>query len=112
MRQRPTRSTRTDTLFPYTTLFRSAADRQLCPRRAGDLPIGPDNADLPVYLHCPLMGAGISTLALSTRLFTSLHSYSENILQPASLAAILEGRRTRLPAHPGSFDSAAIRLLE
>src|SRR3546814_18055948 len=37
-----------------------AADRQLCPRRAGDLPIGPDNADLPVYLHCPLMGAGIS----------------------------------------------------
>src|SRR3546814_6213894 len=26
MTRRPTRSTRTDTLFPYTTLFRSAAD--------------------------------------------------------------------------------------
>src|SRR3546814_9414390 len=29
MRRRPPRSTRTDTLFPYTTLFRSA-DRGLC----------------------------------------------------------------------------------
>src|SRR3546814_13003671 len=27
MRRRPPRSTRTDTLFPYTTLFRSAADK-------------------------------------------------------------------------------------
>src|SRR3546814_16074244 len=27
MRRRPPRSTRTDTLFPYTTLFRSVADR-------------------------------------------------------------------------------------
>src|SRR3546814_1531797 len=32
MIRRPPRSTRTDTLFPYTTLFRSAADRRL--RRA------------------------------------------------------------------------------
>src|SRR3546814_20172006 len=29
MIRRPPRSTRTDTLFPYTTLFRSAADRTL-----------------------------------------------------------------------------------
>src|SRR3546814_19054266 len=28
MIRRPPRSTRTDTLFPYTTLFRSSADRQ------------------------------------------------------------------------------------
>src|SRR3546814_2452435 len=28
MIRRPPRSTRTDTLFPYTTLFRSAADKQ------------------------------------------------------------------------------------
>src|SRR3546814_2073025 len=32
MRRRPPRSTRTDTLFPYTTLFRSAP---LCPARTG-----------------------------------------------------------------------------
>src|SRR3546814_9051565 len=30
MRRRPPRSTRTDTLFPYTTLFRSRAARALC----------------------------------------------------------------------------------
>src|SRR3546814_12946308 len=29
MTRRPPRSTRTDTLFPYTTLFRSVADRHL-----------------------------------------------------------------------------------
>src|SRR3546814_13521402 len=35
MRQRPPRSTRTDTLVPYTTLFRSVADRnQGCHGRA------------------------------------------------------------------------------
>src|SRR3546814_16756514 len=28
MRRRPPRSTRTDTLFPYTTLFRSYADKR------------------------------------------------------------------------------------
>src|SRR3546814_7927106 len=33
MIRRPPRSTRTDTLFPYTTLFRSTADQ---PRRVGD----------------------------------------------------------------------------
>src|SRR3546814_20235735 len=30
MIRRPPRSTRTDTLFPYTTLFRSAPARRLC----------------------------------------------------------------------------------
>src|SRR3546814_11357887 len=32
MTRRPPRSTLTDTLFPYTTLFRSAADRRTCAR--------------------------------------------------------------------------------
>src|SRR3546814_13055465 len=34
MIRRPPRSTRTDTLFPYTTLFRSVAVRWLMPRLA------------------------------------------------------------------------------
>src|SRR3546814_3062608 len=35
MIRRPPRSTRTDTLFPYTTLFRSASTgARTCPRRA------------------------------------------------------------------------------
>src|SRR3546814_13700578 len=33
MRRRPPRSTRTDTLFPYTTLFRSGDERQAEPLR-------------------------------------------------------------------------------
>src|SRR3546814_13629014 len=33
MIRRPPRSTRTDTLFPYTTLFRSARRRSWCERR-------------------------------------------------------------------------------
>src|SRR3546814_17367216 len=39
MIRRPPRSTRTDTLFPYTTLFRSAQCRRRCPAAApgGDL---------------------------------------------------------------------------
>src|SRR3546814_2474821 len=34
MRRRPPRSTRTDTLFPYTTLFRSSSQCPTCPRRS------------------------------------------------------------------------------
>src|SRR3546814_17120315 len=36
MERRPPRSTRTDTLFPYTTLFRSAAGAGACERAAHD----------------------------------------------------------------------------
>src|SRR3546814_20253312 len=36
MRRRPPRSTRTDTLFPYTTLFRSRLLRHLAARLSGD----------------------------------------------------------------------------
>src|SRR3546814_2341708 len=35
MIRRPPRSTRTDTLFPYTTLFRSPADPSRLPHRLG-----------------------------------------------------------------------------
>src|SRR3546814_13103408 len=47
MIRRPPRSTRTDTLFPYTTLFRSQAGRAaplvgLCPKRKKGADRGPD----------------------------------------------------------------------
>src|SRR3546814_2607177 len=42
MIRRPPRSTRTDTLFPYTTLFRSHRDRIGARRRQGDgIALGP-----------------------------------------------------------------------
>src|SRR3546814_4950820 len=37
MIRRPPRSTRTDTLFPYTTLFRSAIDRRRHARATGEI---------------------------------------------------------------------------
>src|SRR3546814_3491617 len=47
MIRRPPRSTRTDTLFPYTTLFRSAALRKLlildAADQIGDLRVPPGN---------------------------------------------------------------------
>src|SRR3546814_18982384 len=49
MLRRTHRSTRTDTLFPYTTLFRSAQLRQItelriveCPEDASDIPDNPN----------------------------------------------------------------------
>src|SRR3546814_4217209 len=39
MIRRPPRSTRTDTLFPYTTLFRSHHHRELPPERALGEPV-------------------------------------------------------------------------
>src|SRR3546814_18413031 len=41
MRRRPPRSTRTDTLFPYTTLFRSRSPRRRQGKRAVRNPCGP-----------------------------------------------------------------------
>src|SRR3546814_20889008 len=35
MKRRPPRSTRTDTPFPYTTLFRSPGDRRTAPHHPG-----------------------------------------------------------------------------
>src|SRR3546814_1486057 len=45
MVQRPPRSTRTDTLFPYPTLVRSPARRRRADRRAG---LAPDRIERPV----------------------------------------------------------------
>src|SRR3546814_1768522 len=49
MIRRPPRSTRTDTLFPYTTLFRSHVD---------DLP-GPDDLAEPLPAHLPADDRGV-----------------------------------------------------
>src|SRR3546814_8980516 len=49
MLRRPPRSTRTDTLFPYTTLFRSRRGRVAELRGAADLPVvDPLHAQVPV----------------------------------------------------------------
>src|SRR3546814_16644266 len=73
MLRRPPRSTRTDTLFPYTTLFRASAS---CPRRAvrrERLPLAfPPSAHLrrgPARSRCDrfLLGAGAQDYAAPGR---------------------------------------------
>src|SRR3546814_9159017 len=67
MIRRPPRSTRTDTLFPYTTLFRSAA---MTAPPAAVLPPEPPNAILAgLACRCPRCGKG--------RLFRSEEHTSE-----------------------------------
>src|SRR3546814_2769284 len=43
MIRRPPRSTRTDTLFPYTTLFRSKVLRKILEGKAESVTVTPDN---------------------------------------------------------------------
>src|SRR3546814_8332003 len=58
MIRRPPRSTRTDTLFPYTTLFRSVNDRT-------DHHAAIANVPLPIVATIPLLrGVGIARLAI------------------------------------------------
>src|SRR3546814_1584893 len=68
MIRRPPRSTRTDTLFPYTTLFRSLRRRRQHHRRDTRLdliePLGEERVIFPLlpageYDHRPLRGVGI-----------------------------------------------------
>src|SRR3546814_5613041 len=54
MRRRPPRSTRTDTLFPYTTLFRSCADRDDERFRLRSLPV--KEAAAPLRAEATLFG--------------------------------------------------------
>src|SRR3546814_4094052 len=51
MIRRPPRSTRTDTLFPYTTLFRSLFDICEPGRTPADLPFHSDDATASDFLH-------------------------------------------------------------
>src|SRR3546814_5383256 len=53
MLRRPPRSTRTDTLFPYTTLFRSAVNRENKRLRA-HLVIRQPAIESPLNTHCPV----------------------------------------------------------
>src|SRR3546814_5613502 len=53
MIRRPPRSTRTDTLFPYTTLFRSAGEFRLGESRAaGRAAVGTGRCQLPDWTAC------------------------------------------------------------
>src|SRR3546814_11485353 len=60
MIRRPPRSTRTDTLFPYTTLFRSPAPERAALRFAAEHHEGEEEADRPVVASRPRCRPGAS----------------------------------------------------
>src|SRR3546814_17306106 len=55
MLRRPPRSTRTDTLFPYTTLFRSPAVE--LQRRIAGLPL---HLGMPIFARCRFVGSQLA----------------------------------------------------
>src|SRR3546814_6622985 len=70
MIRRPPRSTRTDTLFPYTTLFRSMA-------RPGRVAAMPDNIGHPAGMTPALAAAALTLCDLDTPVWRSEEHTSE-----------------------------------
>src|SRR3546814_10576486 len=80
MIRRPPRSTRTDTLFPYTTLFRSCGRRdrgKFDPAVAADREIEPDIADLALDLGAGRHGIDRRVDQIADRIVRSEEHTSE-----------------------------------
>src|SRR3546814_13368704 len=112
MIRRPPRSTRTDTLFPYTTLFRSA-DAEFAPAHAGE-------GDQ-VAARRPFGGRGATTTKADPLLVRSVDIHHIDLLaaRPVALehdlapvgrdtAADVDARRGRQPHRRAAVRRAAI----
>src|SRR3546814_13257015 len=107
-RRRPT-STRTDTLFPYTTLFRSRGDQRLRGLDVGFQRIG---AGLPVEpgQHRGLVGATHGDRIAALHAVEFAPRTLEAVLQPPP--AICIGALRPLVALPGALVVLAPRVLQ
>src|SRR3546814_15487922 len=77
MIRRPPRSTRTDTLFPYTTLFRSAPYGRLTATRPGEFVLL-DTTPLNVFAVAPVTGKWVcADLTVAIDLYRSEEHTSE-----------------------------------
>src|SRR3546814_7448396 len=86
MIRRPPRSTRTDTLFPYTTLFRSQADIDV--NLATLFQIALDHADQPVAVDDDIMPFGALLALAGHPVLPVFRRRDADIGDPA---AVLEG---------------------
>src|SRR3546814_16168278 len=109
MIRRPTRSTRTDTLFPYTTLFRSVGEEGV-ERDAGLL--GLLQGDAPVWIVDPIDGTknfaeGSERFAIMVALVERDRTLAAAVYEPVTRHVLLaepsggaemvqDGRRRRL----------------
>src|SRR3546814_7694525 len=110
MLRRPPRSSRTDTLFPYTTLFRSPSRRLLADRSSVAVRRAAvveqacrliENADMPLSLESLASQAGVSTFHFH-RMFKA-----ETGLTPKAYANAHRARRVRAElSEPGTVTRA------
>src|SRR3546814_1838880 len=112
MIRRPPRSTRTDTLFPYTTLFRSALLPVQCAQALGDLdPVARLADELPrclaQLLHSSVaaLGARVADPGLHRR---AVGLFEEEEARLAVSAAVKLGADLQRPSHP--LDRKSTRL--
>src|SRR3546814_15690725 len=104
MRRRPPRSTRTDTLFPYTTLFRSleeAARRVDLGRFRAGRPVGPCQPD---HRGKGEAGRGGSEGGAQLLPVAAVGVSGRQPAQPAPLPAAAVCRGARGPAEHGAAD--------
>src|SRR3546814_7331246 len=115
MIRRPPRSTRTDTLFPYTTLFRSTRRGQEC-RYHEDRPASRDHScrggppkdhgcgrrllPSPRCIHRPSSMSCCARAASSDSLRSEEHTSELQSLMRISYAVFCLKKNTKLPHHP------------
>src|SRR3546814_9891129 len=81
MRRRPPKSTRTDTLFPYTTLFRSGLST-----------VGQQHLEKSTALDCDIQRVvGLRDIALGKQLLRSDHPYAGAHRQPRRRLGLFRG---------------------
>src|SRR3546814_15462333 len=89
MIRRPPRSTRTDTLFPYTTLFRSLFLERQIDRRAGDLAETPHRVIREADRHLdPSPALGGDRLGLGLQLLGDEAIEKPDVLHPPALVGL------------------------
>src|SRR3546814_18212104 len=104
MIRRPPRSTRTDTLFPYTTLFRSLYDRMMAPDAPdfGAASDGDGDRNLIIGRHCYVTPSdSLAVLAANAHLApgyaTGLRGIARSM--PTSGAAARVAEKLGIPLH-------------
>src|SRR3546814_12170347 len=110
MLRRPPRSTRTDTLFPYTTLFRAIAKAI-----AGEpLPIYGDGMNVRDWLyvgdHCSAIRAVLEGGRVGETYNVGGDAEHPNIEVVNTICALLDERRPREDGKPRSSDRKSTRL--
>src|SRR3546814_3799559 len=103
MIRRPPRATRTDTLFPYTTLFRSSHRAKVSARAYGTIPALATLVLIPTFIAALLVDSWQLSLALMLIPMAACTAYVapalalvQNLTPPRSRATAADRKSTRL----------------